>query len=90
MIRQPTLSYNQIAALAIASAARWPALPDLTTVGDFVPGFEAGAALFGIAAPKKTPTCCQSRHRRRVGIRTQVHSLGKFEDGRRTCRNQIP
>jgi tripartite-type tricarboxylate transporter receptor subunit TctC len=42
-------------ALAMASAKRWPALPDLPTVGDFLPGFD-GVALFGIAAPKSTPT----------------------------------
>jgi tripartite-type tricarboxylate transporter receptor subunit TctC len=41
-------------ALAIASAKRWPTLPDLPTVGDFLSGFEAGASC-GIAAPKNTP-----------------------------------
>jgi tripartite-type tricarboxylate transporter receptor subunit TctC len=45
---------GKLRALAIASAARWPALPDLTTLGDYVPGFEA-SALYGIAAPKRTP-----------------------------------
>jgi tripartite-type tricarboxylate transporter receptor subunit TctC len=45
---------GKLRGLAIASAKRWPELADLATVGDFLPGFEAGA-LFGIAAPKKTP-----------------------------------
>jgi tripartite-type tricarboxylate transporter receptor subunit TctC len=45
---------GKLRALAMASAKRWPALPNLPTVGDFLPGFE-GVALFGIAAPKKTP-----------------------------------
>jgi tripartite-type tricarboxylate transporter receptor subunit TctC len=45
---------RKLRALAVASAKRWPALPDLPTVGDFLPGFE-GLSLFGIAAPKKTP-----------------------------------
>jgi tripartite-type tricarboxylate transporter receptor subunit TctC len=45
---------GKLRALAVASAKRWPALPDLPTVGDFLPGFEAGV-LFGIAAPKNTP-----------------------------------
>jgi tripartite-type tricarboxylate transporter receptor subunit TctC len=31
-----------------------PALPDLPTVADFVPGYEA-SAVFGIGAPKNTP-----------------------------------
>jgi tripartite-type tricarboxylate transporter receptor subunit TctC len=45
---------GKLRALAVASAKRWQTLPDLPTVGDFLPGFEAGA-LFGIAAPKNTP-----------------------------------
>jgi tripartite-type tricarboxylate transporter receptor subunit TctC len=45
---------GKLRALAMASAKTWPALPNLPTVGDFLPGFE-GVALFGIAAPKKTP-----------------------------------
>src|SRR5271154_2527878 len=40
--------------LAVTTAARTPSLPDLTTVGDFVPGYEASSA-FGVAAPKGTP-----------------------------------
>lgn len=41
-------------ALAVASATRSDALPDVPTVGDFVPGYEA-ATWFGIVAPKNTP-----------------------------------
>jgi tripartite-type tricarboxylate transporter receptor subunit TctC len=52
-------------ALAMASAKRWPALPDLPTVGDFLPGFE-GVALFGIAAPKKTPNEVVNRLNREI------------------------
>lgn len=33
---------------------RSPALPDVPTVGEFLPGFEA-SFWFGIAAPKQTP-----------------------------------
>jgi tripartite-type tricarboxylate transporter receptor subunit TctC len=40
--------------LAVTSATRSEALPDVPTVGDFVPGFEA-SALQGIGAPKDTP-----------------------------------
>jgi tripartite-type tricarboxylate transporter receptor subunit TctC len=56
---------GKLRALAIASATRWPALPDLATVGDFVPGFEAGA-LFGIAAPKNTPNQVVDRLNREI------------------------
>jgi len=40
--------------LAVSSAARLQALPDIPTVGDFVPGFET-SAWAGIGAPKNTP-----------------------------------
>jgi tripartite-type tricarboxylate transporter receptor subunit TctC len=41
--------------LAVTTAARSDALPDLPTVGDFVPGYEA-SAVNGIGAPRATPT----------------------------------
>jgi tripartite-type tricarboxylate transporter receptor subunit TctC len=40
--------------LAVTSATRSEALPDIPTVADFVPGYEA-SSLFGIVAPKDTP-----------------------------------
>jgi tripartite-type tricarboxylate transporter receptor subunit TctC len=40
--------------LAVTTAKRSAALPDIPTVSDFVPGFEA-SSWFGIAAPKATP-----------------------------------
>jgi len=41
-------------ALAVTSAVRQEALPDIPTVGEFVPGYEASSVL-GIGAPKATP-----------------------------------
>ncbi len=41
-------------ALAVTTTARSAVLPDLPTVGDFVPGYEASTWL-GIGAPKNTP-----------------------------------
>jgi tripartite-type tricarboxylate transporter receptor subunit TctC len=41
-------------ALAVTTASRSPELPDVPTVGETVPGYEA-SALFGMGAPKKTP-----------------------------------
>jgi tripartite-type tricarboxylate transporter receptor subunit TctC len=41
-------------ALAVTTAERSPALPDLPTVGDFLPGYEA-SAWYGIGAPRHTP-----------------------------------
>ncbi len=40
--------------LAVTTATRSVALPDIPTVGDFVPGFEASAQ-FGLGAPRNTP-----------------------------------
>jgi tripartite-type tricarboxylate transporter receptor subunit TctC len=40
--------------LAVATATRSPALPDVPTVGDFVPGYEA-SAVHGVGAPRNTP-----------------------------------
>jgi tripartite-type tricarboxylate transporter receptor subunit TctC len=45
---------GQLRALAVTTATRTPALPNLPTVGDFLPGYEASAA-GGIGVPKGTP-----------------------------------
>jgi tripartite-type tricarboxylate transporter receptor subunit TctC len=43
----------KLRALGVTSATRWGALPDIPTVSEFVPGFEAHA-WFGVGAPKDT------------------------------------
>src|ERR1700690_1200492 len=45
---------GKLRALAVTSATRSPALPDLPTVGDYLPGYEA-TSFEGIAAPSATP-----------------------------------
>jgi tripartite-type tricarboxylate transporter receptor subunit TctC len=45
---------GKLKALAVTTAVRAEALPDLPTVGEFVPGYEA-SAWYGIGAPQKTP-----------------------------------
>ena len=45
---------GRIRALAVTSAQREPSFPDLPTVGDTVPGYEA-TAWFGVGMPKNTP-----------------------------------
>src|SRR5947209_11607364 len=45
---------GKLRALAVTTATRSQALPDVPTVGEFVPGFEAGDWL-GVGAPKHTP-----------------------------------
>jgi tripartite-type tricarboxylate transporter receptor subunit TctC len=45
---------GKLRALAVTTATRSPALPDVPTVGDFVPGYEA-SSWHGIGVPKNTP-----------------------------------
>jgi tripartite-type tricarboxylate transporter receptor subunit TctC len=46
---------GELRALAVTTLKRSPALPDVPTVNDTVPGYEA-SAWFGMGAPKGTPT----------------------------------
>jgi tripartite-type tricarboxylate transporter receptor subunit TctC len=45
---------GRLRALAVTGATRSDVLPDIPTVGDFVPGYEA-SFVFGIGAPRNTP-----------------------------------
>ena len=45
---------GKLRALAVTTATRSEVLPDIPTVGDFVPGYEA-SVWYGIGAPKNTP-----------------------------------
>jgi tripartite-type tricarboxylate transporter receptor subunit TctC len=49
------INNGKLRALAVTSATRQAVLPDVPTVGEFVPGYE-GTAWFGIGAPKNTPS----------------------------------
>jgi tripartite-type tricarboxylate transporter receptor subunit TctC len=54
----PSVEYvrsGRLRALAVTTAARSEALPDVPVVGDFLPGYEA-SAWYGIGAPKSTPS----------------------------------
>jgi tripartite-type tricarboxylate transporter receptor subunit TctC len=50
----PYIRAGRLRALAITTATRTEALPDIPTVGEFVPGYEA-SSIFGFGAPKNTP-----------------------------------
>jgi tripartite-type tricarboxylate transporter receptor subunit TctC len=45
---------GSLRAMAVTTAERSPLLPDVPTIAETVPGYEA-SALFGMGAPKKTP-----------------------------------
>src|SRR5262245_32440222 len=46
---------GRLRALAVSTATRLPALPDVPAVAEFIPGYEA-SAWSGIGAPRNTPT----------------------------------
>lgn len=56
---------GSLRALAVTSAQRSPALPDVPTVAETVPGYEA-SAWFGAAAPKGTPPAVIARLNREI------------------------
>lgn len=45
---------GKVQALAVTSAMRSDTLPDVPTIGEFLPGYET-SGIFGIVAPKNTP-----------------------------------
>lgn len=56
---------GSVRALAVTSSQRSPALPDVPTVSETVPNYEA-SAWFGVAAPKGTPPAVIARLNREV------------------------
>jgi tripartite-type tricarboxylate transporter receptor subunit TctC len=50
----PYTRAGRLRALAITTATRSEALPDMPTVSEFIPGYEA-SSIFGFGAPKNTP-----------------------------------
>jgi tripartite-type tricarboxylate transporter receptor subunit TctC len=71
-----------VRALGVTTAMRSPALPDVPTVAETVPGYEA-SAWFGAAAPKGTPRAAIDRLNREFnaaladpGMRAKLVDLG--------------
>jgi tripartite-type tricarboxylate transporter receptor subunit TctC len=56
---------GQLRALAVTTATRLDVLPDVPTVGDFVPGYEA-SVWYGIGVPQGTPADIVARLNREV------------------------
>jgi tripartite-type tricarboxylate transporter receptor subunit TctC len=50
----PYIKEGKLRPLGVTTKTRWPALPDVPIMGDYMSGFEA-TTWIGIAAPKKTP-----------------------------------
>jgi tripartite-type tricarboxylate transporter receptor subunit TctC len=58
---------GQLRPLAVTTATRSEALPELPTVGDFVPGYEA-STWYGVGAPKNTPAEIIERLNKEVNV----------------------
>ena len=56
---------GELRALAVTTTTRWDGLPELPTVGEFVPGYEA-SAWYGLTAPRDTPPAVIDRLNRQV------------------------
>jgi tripartite-type tricarboxylate transporter receptor subunit TctC len=68
--------------LAVTTAQRSFALPDVPTIGEFLPGYEV-SAWFGVAAPKATPPEIVNRLNREINagladpkLKTKIADLG--------------
>jgi tripartite-type tricarboxylate transporter receptor subunit TctC len=68
--------------LAITQASRFEGLPDVPTVGEFVPGYEA-SSWFGLGAPKNTPADIVDKLNQQINqgladpkIKTKITELG--------------
>jgi tripartite-type tricarboxylate transporter receptor subunit TctC len=55
LVSMEHIRVGKLRGLAVTTAMRWEALPDIPTVSEFVPGFEA-SQWFGVGAPKNTPS----------------------------------
>jgi tripartite-type tricarboxylate transporter receptor subunit TctC len=56
----PHITAGKLRPLAVTTTTRLEVLPDVPTVGDFVPGYEASSWL-GFGAPKNTPAAVVDR-----------------------------
>jgi tripartite-type tricarboxylate transporter receptor subunit TctC len=73
---------GQLRGLAVTTASRAAVLPDLPTVGEFVPGYEA-SQWYGLGAPRRTPPAIVERLNREInaaladaGMKARFADLG--------------
>ena len=73
---------GQLRGLAVTTASRAEVLPDLPTVGDSVPGYEA-SQWYGLGAPRRTPAAVVDRLNREInaaladaGMKARFADLG--------------
>ena len=61
----PSLKAGKLRALAVTTKTRFPAMPELPVMADFVPGYES-SAIYGLTAPKATPSEITERVNREI------------------------
>jgi tripartite-type tricarboxylate transporter receptor subunit TctC len=66
----PSIEYirsGMLRPLAVTTAMRWEGLPEIPTLSDFVPGFEA-SSWYGIGAPKSTPAAIIEKLNKEINV----------------------
>ena len=79
---QEYIKTGKVRGLAVTSATRSEALPDVPTMGEFVPGYEA-STWYGVGAPKGTSTELIEKLRKEIdavvaepNVKTRLVGLG--------------
>jgi len=62
----PLIKSGRIRALAVTGPKRTPIMPDLPTVGETVPGYDAASGVYGIMVPVATPKALVDRLYREI------------------------
>jgi len=84
----PILKTGRLRPLAVTSAKRAAALPDIPAVSEAVPGYDASTGVYGILVPAKTPkSVITLLHKEIAGIaqtadfKHQIESRGGIVEG---------
>jgi tripartite-type tricarboxylate transporter receptor subunit TctC len=76
----PFIRQGKLRALAVTSASRVRTLPDIPTVAEFVPGYEA-SGWYGIGAPRKTPAEIVEKLNSDIGTAlSEAATMARFAD----------
>jgi len=76
----PFIRQGKLRALAVTSAERVRTLPDIPTVAEFVPGYEA-SGWYGIGAPRKTPAEIVEKLNSDIGTAlSEAATMARFAD----------
>jgi tripartite-type tricarboxylate transporter receptor subunit TctC len=73
----PMLKSGRLRPLAVTSAKRAVALPDIPSVSETVPGYDASTGVYGILVPVKTPRAVVARLHREIEAVTRT---AEFKD----------